>query len=86
VFIDCPHIFLKQLRHQLLGQPDGFTFQSALDARAAILRLVEDDFGFGQRLVTHGRASLLPDAASPHNLARGARASRWVGVMADVGI
>jgi hypothetical protein len=33
---------LEKLRHLLLRQPDGFILEPALDARAAILRLVED--------------------------------------------
>jgi hypothetical protein len=39
---------LEQLGHLRLREPDGFVLKAALDARAAILRLVEDDFGIGQ--------------------------------------
>jgi hypothetical protein len=47
-------ILLKQLRNERLQQPDGLVFKSALDARAAILRLGKDDFGIAQRFVACG--------------------------------
>ena len=39
------HVDLEQLRDQRLRQPDRFVLEPALDARAAVLRLVEDDAG-----------------------------------------
>ena len=49
---------LKKFRHQCLRHPDIFMLEPALDARAAILGLVEDDAGLGLGLVAHAVTSL----------------------------
>ena len=54
VVIHRVHADLEQLGEESLRQPNRFVLKPALDPRAAILRLVEDDFGVGQRLVAHG--------------------------------
>lgn len=41
-------ILLEQLDHKLLGQPDRFILQPNLDARAAILGLVDQELGMGR--------------------------------------
>ena len=48
---------LKKFRNLRLCQPDRFVLKTALHARSAILGLVKDEFGLGQRIVTHGVAS-----------------------------
>ena len=45
---------LEKLRHVLLREPDGFVLKPALDARSAILGLVEDEVGIGSWFVFHG--------------------------------
>jgi hypothetical protein len=52
--IDVGHRRLKKLGHLNLRQPQRLILKPALDARAAILRLLEDDFGLRQRFFTHG--------------------------------
>lgn len=42
VFADGPDIFLKQLRHLCLREPERLPLEAALDARSAIFGLVED--------------------------------------------
>jgi hypothetical protein len=54
VLIDSADIFLKQLRHQFLREPDRFRFEPALNTRAAILRLVKDDAGLRNGFVGNG--------------------------------
>jgi hypothetical protein len=54
VLVDRPHILLEKLPDERLRQPNRFILKPALNARAAILGLVEDDFGLGQRFVAHG--------------------------------
>ena len=44
---------LEQFGNERLRQPQRLVFETALDAGAAILRLVQDDFGIGQSFVTH---------------------------------
>ncbi len=45
VHVDRPHILLEQFRQKRLRQPHRLIFKLALHTRAAILRLVKDDFG-----------------------------------------
>ena len=47
-------VTLKQLRDQRLRQPERLVLEPALDARAAVLGLVEDDAGLRRRVVGHG--------------------------------
>src|SRR5665647_1534527 len=54
VLIDRTNVLLEQLRDERLRQPQRLVFKPALNARAAILSLVEDDFGLGQEFVAHG--------------------------------
>ena len=49
-----PRRGLEKLRNLGLRQPDGLVLKPALDARPPVLRLVEDDFGWGQGHVAHG--------------------------------
>jgi len=56
---------LKKLRHERLSEPHRFILKPALDARATILRLVEDDFGLRQWLVAHDMTSDPTAANSP---------------------
>ena len=44
---------LEQVRHLRLRQPDRFLLQPHLQAGAPVLRLVEDDRGWGRWCVTH---------------------------------
>jgi|GEM_PF-6084163 len=46
----------NQLGHLSLRQPKRFVFKSALDLRAPVLGLVENDGGLGRRFLTHGEA------------------------------
>ena len=48
------HANLEQLGHEPLCQPHRLVFKPALQTRAAILRLVENDFRLRQRLVAYG--------------------------------
>jgi hypothetical protein len=54
MLIDRPHVLVKQLGDQRLRQPDRLVFETALDARASILRLVEDYRGLRLLVVRHG--------------------------------
>jgi hypothetical protein len=45
MLVDGPNILLKELGHELLRQPDRFVFKPDLDPRAAVLSLVDQDFG-----------------------------------------
>jgi hypothetical protein len=54
VFVDGADIFLEQLRHQLLRQPHGLVLKPALNARPAILRLVEDHRRLRLGFLAHG--------------------------------
>jgi hypothetical protein len=53
VLIDRSHILVEQLSDERLRQPQRVVLKPALNARTAILRLVEDDFRLGQRCVAH---------------------------------
>ena len=53
VLVDRPHVLLEQLRHERLRQPDRLVLEPALDARPAVLGLVEDDAGLRRRFVGH---------------------------------
>jgi hypothetical protein len=44
---------LEEFGDMGLGEPDGFVFEAALDAGAAVFRLVEEDAGFGLWLWGH---------------------------------
>jgi hypothetical protein len=68
VLIDRPHILFEKLPDERLRQPQGLVLKPALDARATVLRLVEDDFGMGQRFVAHG-FSLLSLCFEPFGIA-----------------
>ena len=48
---------IEQLGNLGLRQPEGFIFKPALDARATVLRLVEDDAGLRLGFVAHGWVS-----------------------------
>jgi hypothetical protein len=50
---------LKQLRHLRLRHPHRLILKPALDARAPVLRLVEQEFGIGFGCVAH--AGLISD-------------------------
>ena len=47
------HGHLEQFGDLGLREPDGFVLQPAPDARAPVLRLVEENLGLRKRLVTH---------------------------------
>ena len=70
---------LEQLGDLRLRQPQGFVLKPALDARPAILRLVENDFGIGQGLVAH-QVSLLNNRTCKKRLIV-ARASFGIAVL-----
>ena len=53
MLVDCPHILLKQFRDLRLREPDRFVFKPALDARPAILGLLENGAGLRQRIIKH---------------------------------
>lgn len=53
MFIDGPHVLLKQLRHQRLLEPERLTFKPALNTRLPVLGLVEDEEGMGRRNEIH---------------------------------
>ena len=57
MFVHRGHGDLEQLGNLCLRQPQGFILKTTLDARAAILGLVKDDFRLGQMFVTHGSSS-----------------------------
>ena len=59
VLVDRPHVLLEQLGDERLRQPDRLVLEAALDARAAIFRLVKDDAGLGHVFVRHGQSSPL---------------------------
>lgn len=54
VLVYSRHGDLEQLREMRPGEPDRFVFEPAFDARAAVLGLVEDDFGVRRSVVRHG--------------------------------
>jgi len=54
VLVDRPYILLEKLPDERLRQPQRLILKPALNARAAILGLVENDFELGQRFVAHG--------------------------------
>ncbi len=45
---------VKQFRYEGLGEPEGFVFEAALDAGAAVFGLVEEDGGVRGWIVGHG--------------------------------
>lgn len=47
---------LKQLRNERLRQPDGLILKPALDARAPVLGLIENDFRLRCGFFAHGIA------------------------------
>ncbi len=53
MLVDRPPVLLEKLRDERLRQPKRLIFKPALHARPPVLRLVEDDFGLGQRRVAH---------------------------------
>ena len=53
VLVHSRHSDLEQLGYERLRQPQVLVLKPALDAGAAILCLVEDDFGIGQRFFAH---------------------------------
>jgi len=50
-------VLLEQLGHQRLREPGRLAFEATLDARAAVLGLVEDELALGRVVahLTHGR-------------------------------
>jgi len=55
MLVDRADILLEQFADECLRQPDRFVFEAALDARPAVLRLVEDDAGLRRLVDGHGR-------------------------------
>src|SRR5690606_19138066 len=50
VFVDGAQVLLEQLGDLGLGEPKSLILEAALDARAAVLGLVQQDFAVGEGL------------------------------------
>ena len=48
MLVDRSHVFLEKLSDERLRQPDCLTLEPALDARAAVFRLLEEEFAAGR--------------------------------------